>query len=401
MEQFADYLKTRLKDPAYDYRQDSFLSFLKSPLRDFKESPTVKDYVRIEGSQLESMASTTFGRAEAEVDSDADILLQNGFISRAGNIEGLIIKNIGDQLNEIPLFVWGQKGKEREEFLINAAWSSGYYMEVEPEKDITVSLDSFCTHQSGSEKNVIVVGKMARLNIAESRYSTGEGKRMETQGKSIYFFMEEGSTVNFNYLQDKGRNITDITFIRSFQKKNSSFNIYHVNHGASKVIFQNESYQEGDASDYRVYGISFTDGDQQADIRDSSFEIGKNSSADIQVRGVVTGASSTIHRGNVDIELESINSTGFYDSRILLLSKEGYANSKPGLMIKNNSTRSKHGSAISNIDSEQVLYLRSRGIGLKDATTLITGGFVGSLIEKSNNQKFIDIVNRFSEHLAI
>ncbi len=401
MEQFADYLRTKLKDPAYDYRQDSFLSFLKSPLRDYKESPTVKDYVKIEGSQLESMATTIFGRTNDQVNSDADIVLLNGFISKSKNIEGLFVRNIGDLKNEIPSFVWEQKGKEREEFLINAAWSSGYYMQVEPERDISVSLDAFYTHQSGSEKIVIIVGKMARLNIAESRYSMAEGKKMETQGKAIYFFMEEGSTVNFNYLQDKGRNITDITFIRSFQKKNSSFNIYHVNHGASRVLFQNESCQEGDSSDYRVYGISFTDGDQQADIRDSSFEIGKNSSADIQVRGVVTGASSTIHRGNVDIELESVNSTGFYDSRILLLSKEGYANSKPGLMIKNNSTRSKHGSAISNIDSEQILYLRSRGIGLKDAANLITGGFVGSLIEKSNNQKFIDIVNRFSEHLAI
>ena len=45
MEQFSDLLKTRLKDPAYDFRQDSFLNYLKTPRRTHKESPTVKDYV--------------------------------------------------------------------------------------------------------------------------------------------------------------------------------------------------------------------------------------------------------------------------------------------------------------------------------------------------------------------
>ena len=123
--------------------------------------------------------------------------------------------------------------------------------------------------------------------------------------------------------------------------------------------------------------------------------------ADIQVRGVVTGKSSTIHRGNVDIELESVNSTGFYDSRILLLSKDGYANSKPGLQIKNANTRSKHASAISSVDSEQILYLESRGIGKDDATSLITGGFIGSLIERSKNEKFRASVEKYAEGIRL
>ncbi len=401
MEQFADYLRTKLKDPAYDYRQDSFLSFLKSPARDYKESPTVKDYIRIEGGHLEKMATGFYQRQDISVESEADIVLVNGFITKSKEIHGMEIMNIVENHQEIPSFVWEQKGKEREEFLVNAAWSSGYYMKVEDNTDITVSLDLYNTDSSGSEKNVIVVGRMSRLNLSESRYSKGKGSGSETQGKSTYIFMDEGSTVNFNYLQDKERNVVDITFIRSFQKRDSNFNIFHVNHGASMLLFLNESLQEGNASDYKVYGVSFSDGNQQIDVRDSSFQMGKNTNADIQVRGVVTGKSSTIHRGNVDIELESINSNGIYDSRILLLSKEGFANSKPGLMIKNNSTRSKHGSAISSVDSEQVLYMRSRGIGEKDAMNLITGGFVGSIMEKSNNEKFISAVHRFTENLAI
>ena len=45
MESYPETLKTRLHDEAYEYRRDAFLAFLKSPVRDYKESPTVKDYV--------------------------------------------------------------------------------------------------------------------------------------------------------------------------------------------------------------------------------------------------------------------------------------------------------------------------------------------------------------------
>ncbi|MHB8361914.1 MAG: SufD family Fe-S cluster assembly protein, partial [Thermoplasmataceae archaeon] len=83
------------------------------------------------------------------------------------------------------------------------------------------------------------------------------------------------------------------------------------------------------------------------------------------------------------------------------LSKDGYANSKPALMIKNNDTRSKHGSAISNIDREELTYIRSRGIPEKEAKKMISGGFVGSMIERANNPKFTDRVYRFADELTI
>jgi Fe-S cluster assembly scaffold protein SufB len=70
-------------------------------------------------------------------------------------------------------------------------------------------------------------------------------------------------------------------------------------------------------------------------------------------------------------------------------------------MIKNNDTRSKHGSAISSIDKEELTYIRSRGISEKEAKSMISAGFVGSMIEKANNQRFTDKVYQFAQELKI
>ena len=401
MEQFSDQLKTRLKDPAYDYRQDCFLEYLKMPKRTHKESPMTKDYVDMPERDLETMATTlTNVQSDIRLDSESDVLVLDGRVLNKRKIEGVTIGEMQETIDQIPEYVWKEKGKDREEFLINASWSSGYFVNVESNVNATVSIDFRNSMHSGSEKNVIIIGKYSNVKIVETRRNIGEKKGSPTQGKSLYIFLGEGSNFDYNYLQDKELNINDITFIRAFQQEESNFRIFHINHGSGKVLFVNESTQIGNNSDYKVFGATFSNGKQSIDVRDSSFQLGLSTSADIQVRGVVSGQSSTIHRGNVDIELPSVNSTGFYDSKILLLSKEGYANSKPGLVIRNNNTRSKHGSAISNVDKEQILYLQSRGIDEKTSVNLITGGFIESILQKSDNPSFIEQVNIYSKELV-
>ena len=401
MENFSDILRTKLKDPAYDYRQDSFLLFLKMPKRNYKERPTVKDYVKYTEKDLEEMAMGIRKKENGKIRNEYDIHIKNGFILANKEKEGVSVKNITDALQEIPEKVWEQKGKEREEFLINASWSSGYFINIGKDIKTDITIFSEESNQSGSEKNIIMVGPFSKVTITEEIFSENQEESKCVHGKTTYLFLDQGASVDYNYLQDKNQAVIDFTFIRTFQEKETTFKIFHVNHGSGKVLFCTESYQKGENSDYRVFGASFSDADQEIDIRDNTFEVGKHCAADVQVRGVVTGRSSTIHRGNVDIELESTDTTGFYDSRILLLSKEGYANSKPGLQIKNANTRSKHGSAISSVDSEQILYLESRGIGHKDAINLITGGFIGSLIERSSNRKFQEIVEKYAEGISL
>ncbi|MGP6240138.1 SufB/SufD family protein [Cuniculiplasma sp. SKW4] len=401
MEQFSEILKTRLKDPAYNYRQDSFLLFLRTPARNYKESPTVKDYVKYTDKDLEEMAMGVRKREDSVIREGYDIQLRNGFLVKSREINGVKVKNITESLEDIPAKVWEEKGKEREEYLINASWSSGYFINIGKDVKTEITILSEESNKSGSEKNVIMVGAFSKVTITEEIFSASDDNSRCVQGKTTYIFLDQGASVDYNYLQDKNHSVIDFTFIRTFQSKETTFKIFHVNHGSGKVIFLNESYQEGDNSDYRVFGASFSDGEQEIDIRDNTFEVGKHCAADVQVRGVVTGKSSTIHRGNVDIEAESVETTGFYDSRILLLSKDGYANSKPGLQIKNANTRSKHASAISSVDSEQVLYLESRGIGHKDAINLITGGFIGSLVERSRNKRFQETVEKYAEGISL
>ena len=408
MESYAVKLKNRLNDAAYDYRRESFIRFLKSPVRNYKESPTVKDYVDISDEELERMANGEDGGQITEnlKEVTGDIVTIGNRISVSDTLknQGVEVYSLSSLTSgserKYDNHIFSEYGRDRVEYLINSSWSDGMFVNIPKGKKVTINTSTvFHSAESGSRKIVVVCGDDTIVDYTDKCLSSGEGAGV--QGKNIYFILGRNSKVKYLYLQDKARTVVDITYVRQIMSEYSEFNFFHINHGSSKVLFSDESVQNGDNSDFRVYGVNFTSGEQKMDIRDSSFQVGKKTNAEINVRGVITGSGTTIHRGNIDLEDYSLNSSGFYDSKILLLSKKGYANSKPGLMIKNSNTRSKHGSSISSVDSDQLFYLQSRGIDLKVGRNLITGGFVGSMIERANNREFTEKINLYSEELDI
>lgn len=407
MESYPDTLKTRLNDAAYEYRRDAFLAFLKSPVRDYKESPTVKDYVEIRDDELQEMiyGEISENMASPSFSESSNVRVFNEEITVSDDLRkhGIVVESMAEAIKNHPELmkkhVYPRLGKERIEYLINSAWRNGLFIIVPENTSASISVHSLTdAAASFAYKTVVICGKESKVNFTEVNESVGEGKGI--QGQNIYFFADEYAKIQFHYLQDKKDTVRDITFVKQYLEKYAEFSFFHINHGASKVLFVDESQQLGQGSDFKVYGVNFSAEDQKMDIRDSSFQVGTESNADIQVRGVVTGRGSTIHRGNIDLEEVSVQSSGFYDSRILLLSKDGFANSKPGLEIKNSNTRSKHGSAISNVDEEQIFYLRSRGIDDLVARGMVTAGFVGSLIEKANDEEFTRKVYQYAESLG-
>jgi Fe-S cluster assembly scaffold protein SufB len=70
------------------------------------------------------------------------------------------------------------------------------------------------------------------------------------------------------------------------------------------------------------------------------------------------------------------NTNTFLRINCLLMSDNARARVIPGLEIMEDAVKSGHGATISTIDLEQVQYLKSRGLGQKQAEDLIINGFL-------------------------
>jgi Fe-S cluster assembly protein SufD len=76
------------------------------------------------------------------------------------------------------------------------------------------------------------------------------------------------------------------------------------------------------------------------------------------------------------VESEAHGTDGYQGSRILTLSDAAKAEAVPGLEILSDDVRCSHGVTIGELDPEELFYLRSRGISVREARKVLAEGFL-------------------------
>ncbi len=143
-----------------------------------------------------------------------------------------------------------------------------------------------------------------------------------------------------------------------------------------------ETRLAGEGSEARVTGAYATHGRQHIDFDTTQEHAAPNTTSDLAFRGVLTGRSTAVWKGNIIVDPGAQKTDAFQESRNLLLSKRAHADAIPGLEIQANDVRCTHAAAVAQIDPEQLFYLRSRGLRPDVAKRLVIEGFLAALVER-------------------
>jgi Fe-S cluster assembly protein SufD len=89
-------------------------------------------------------------------------------------------------------------------------------------------------------------------------------------------------------------------------------------------------------------------------------------------------------------------------NRNLLLSRDAEIDTKPQLEIYADDVKCSHGATVGELDEKQIFYMRSRGIDLASARTLLTYAFAAQVIEEIEIESLREeLVARVAEHMHI
>lgn len=93
---------------------------------------------------------------------------------------------------------------------------------------------------------------------------------------------------------------------------------------------------------------------------------------------VVAGAGANVKVfGMIKIRKEAQETDDFLELRVLTLDKTAQAVVEPELEIEANNVKASHAASVGQVDSEQILYLMSRGLTKELAQDEIISGFLG------------------------
>jgi len=138
----------------------------------------------------------------------------------------------------------------------------------------------------------------------------------------------------------------------------------------------------GPGADARVTGAYASHARQHIDFDTTQEHAAPNTTSDLAFRGVLQGRSTAVWKGNIIVDPGAQKTDAFQESRNLLVSKRAHADAIPGLEIQANDVRCTHAAAISQLDADQLFYLRSRGLPEDVAKGLLIEGFLSALTER-------------------
>lgn len=97
---------------------------------------------------------------------------------------------------------------------------------------------------------------------------------------------------------------------------------------------------------------------------------------------IVDGSAHAVFNGKIIVRPGAQNTDSSQSSHTLLLSGRAHVDTKPQLEIFADDVKCTHGATVGQIDSEEVFYLRSRGLSELEARNMLTYAFGAEIIER-------------------
>jgi Fe-S cluster assembly protein SufD len=117
-------------------------------------------------------------------------------------------------------------------------------------------------------------------------------------------------------------------------------------------------------------------------------------------KGVLGGSSQGVFRGRVIVRPGAQKTDAAQSNPNLLLGDGAEIDSKPQLEIYADDVKCSHGSAIGRLDENALFYLRSRGIGEREARALLTQGFAAEILGRLPEALREQLAAEFAQRVA-
>jgi Fe-S cluster assembly protein SufD len=227
-------------------------------------------------------------------------------------------------------------------------------------------------------RNLIVTGENSQLTLVETY--AGSGSYFSCPVTELA--AGPGSVVDHYKVQ---RESVDAFHMATFQiqgERACAPSSHSIALGGALVRNDVNAVLAGEGIDCILNGLYLLEGSQFVDNHMRVEHAKPHCASHELYKGVLDGRSRSIFNGLIHVHPGAQKTDAKQSNRNLLLSRDAVANSNPQLEIYADDVKCTHGSTVGQLDDDAVFYLRSRGIGLEAARSLLTYAFASDIVER-------------------
>jgi Fe-S cluster assembly protein SufD len=243
-------------------------------------------------------------------------------------------------------------------------------------------------------RSLVVAGRESQAEIVETYVGLDDGIYFTNAVTEIV--AGDGSVLSHYKIQAENEAALHFGMLAVRQGGSSNFVSHNVALGAALARNEISVVLDGEGADCTLNGLYVTTGNQHVDNHTTLDHAKPHCTSHELYKGVLDGRSQGVFHGRIIVRAESQKTDAIQRNKNLLLSDTAVINTKPQLEIYADDVKCTHGATVGQVDQDAVFYLRSRGIGLKEARSLLTFAFTADVL---NNIKIEAIRSGLSDTL--
>ncbi|WP_430388366.1 Fe-S cluster assembly protein SufD [Dyella sp. 20L07] len=228
-------------------------------------------------------------------------------------------------------------------------------------------------------RHVIELGEGAELSLIEHHASSGTQQHLGTQVTDIV--LRKGARLQQVTLQNAAEGSTLVRHDTVQLDAQAQAALYVLELGGSLIRHDLHVTLAGDQSRLDTRGVFVTSGRQHVDTQMAIRHQALNTASESVWRGVADQRSRAVFRGAIVVAEGADGSDASLSSKNLLLSSQAEIDTKPELEIYADEVKAAHGATVGQLDERSLFYLRSRGIPLAEARSMLTAAFCRAVFE--------------------
>ena len=240
-------------------------------------------------------------------------------------------------------------------------------------------------------RNIIRVGKDARLSVVETYAALGTGVYLTNVVSEV--FVGEGAVLEHDKLQLEGNGAFHIGSTWFRQGRASTMTSNSIALGGELVRNTVTATFAGTDAECTLNGLSLATGDQLIDNHTAIDHAHPNCASHELYKAVLDGSSRGVFNGKIFVRKDAQKTDARQTNKTLLLSDSATIDTKPQLEIFADDVKCTHGATVGQLDEDQVFYLRARGIGETDARDMLTYAFAADVVERIHVEALHDRLN--------
>ena len=195
------------------------------------------------------------------------------------------------------------------------------------------------------------------------------------------FFVARDAHVDHYRVQDEGQNASQVLTLQVYQLGQSVFRTSTVTLSGETIRNNFSFLPDAEHCESHLFGLVLANGKMHVDNHTFVDHARPNCFSNELYKNVLSDEATGVFNGKVFVRQDAQKTNAYQSNKSLVLSEKAKMYAKPELEIYADDVQCSHGATTGQIDPEALFYLRSRGIGARQARAMLLLAFARDVLD--------------------